>query len=86
MKKISALAGVVIALLALFIAPDPPHPGGGATGDQALRDRVSGILAGAVEGYHTLDVAFVDGDRITSTTIGHPGTGPYFEIGSVQKV
>ena len=82
---ISAAVGLVVAVLAFLIAPDPHRLGSAGTGDAALADRVRadpgrrhGGISGPVRG---LRRAWTDLDRPGRRGPG----GPLFEIGSITK-
>lgn len=85
MRRVAAVAGLLVALLALVVAPRPVELSGARDGDAALAGRVADVLGDNTEGYRGLSVAFIDGGRISTAMLGDARGGPVFEIGSVQK-
>jgi hypothetical protein len=53
---IAAAAGLIVALLALFVAPGPHRLGTAADGDATLADRVRQIAGDDARGYRGLQV------------------------------
>ncbi|GAA3390801.1 serine hydrolase domain-containing protein [Cryptosporangium minutisporangium] len=88
---IALAAGLVVAALALLVAPSPHRLSDVRSGDpdsdeRALADRVAPIVGDERTGYRGLSVALVDPSGTTTATVGDPAGGPLFEIGSVTKV
>ncbi|SHN74805.1 serine hydrolase domain-containing protein [Cryptosporangium aurantiacum] len=80
-----AAVGVLASALALLIAPSPHRLGADRSGEPDLAARVTDVVDGEETGYRGLSVAFVDGARVETATVGDLAGGPRFEIGSVAK-
>jgi CubicO group peptidase (beta-lactamase class C family) len=91
MKRATVLAALVVAALALLIAPRPPALGPDSTGDPGLAQRVR---EAAGDGAHRgLSVALIENGRVTYAGVGDTG-GPdprpvdehtSYELGSIAK-
>lgn len=82
---ISAAVGLVVAVLAFLIAPDPLRLGSAAGGDAGLVDRVRAVVGTDTDGYRALSVAFIDRGQVSAALVGDAPGGSQFEIGSTTK-
>ncbi|MFG1922357.1 serine hydrolase domain-containing protein [Cryptosporangium sp. NPDC048952] len=83
---IAALAGVVVAALALLVGPAPHRLTDASGGDDALAAQVLDVVGDETGGYRGLSVARITGSGVVTTLVGDDGGGPVFEIGSAGKV
>ncbi|MDA0632940.1 serine hydrolase [Nonomuraea sp. MCN248] len=91
MKRASALAALVVAALALFVAPAPPTLGPATTGDPALAKLVRN--AAGQEGFRGLSVALIEDGRVRYAGVGDTGGADprpvdqdtAYELGSITK-
>ncbi|MFG1941914.1 serine hydrolase domain-containing protein [Nonomuraea sp. NPDC048826] len=91
MKRAAALAALVVAALALFLAPRPPELSTATTGDPALAELVRD--AAGQEEHRGLSVTLIEDGRVRHAGVGDTG-GPdprpvdqntSYELGSIAK-
>ncbi|MEV4220117.1 serine hydrolase domain-containing protein [Nonomuraea sp. NPDC049725] len=91
MKRVAVLSALVVAALALLIAPRPPALSPATTGDAALAQQVRRAAGDA--GYQGLSVALIENGRVRHAGVGDTGgpdprpvgPGTAYELGSITK-